>query len=337
MKQLKILVANQTLDILAGSELWTLTLATELKRLGHDVTAYSPQLGFIATKLEAIGVKCVKEIAGGKKGAKSFNFVFEEEASNDYDVIICAHYKITKYLKSKLPNVPIIAIVHGIIHKNPETVEIFPEHPVTEFKVDQYLAVSEEVQDLLMEVYGIQAKIFRNFFDLERFDFDEKIKLPEKPKTIMVNSNYWGVQDPINQIIKEVADHYDAKFIGIGANFAPTFEVEKILKDVDIVFGMGRSVLEGVCMGKIGVVHGRWGTGGVITPKSYPQLKKTNFSGRIEKGRNQLKSSQEIISQIDSAWNLENIKTMRKIMEEKHNVKIVAKKLIKIAQNLIEK
>jgi hypothetical protein len=334
---MKILLGNNTFDILAGTEMWMLTLATELRKLGHEVTAYSPQLGFVATKMEAVGAKCINEVAGQGGAAGAFNFVLEEERSTNYDIIICNHNEITKYLKEKLPNVPIIATIHGIIHKNPETGEIYPEHPVTEFKVDKYLAVSEEVQDLLMDVYGIQAKVFRNFFDLDRFKYKKKNRLESSPKTIMVSSNYWGVEDPINQIIKEVADHYNARFIGIGANFASTYEVEQIMADADIVFGMGRSVMEGVCMGKIGVVHGRWGTGGVINPESYKTLKLTNFSGRIVDGQNQLKPAQEIIDQIDKAWNVKTIDEMRKIIEKDHNVKVAAKKLVAMAEELIKK
>lgn len=330
---MKILLGNNTLDWLAGSELWTLTLAAELKRLGHEVTAYSPQLGFIATKLEALGVRCIKEITG-ESGIKPFSPILEEPQSG-FDIVICAHYEITKYIKSRLPNVPIIAVVHGIIHKNPETGEIFPEHPVTEFKVDQYLAVSEEVQDLLLQVYGIQAKLLRNFFDLDRFK--KEGKLPAAPKTILVNSNYWGVDDEINKIIKEVADYYNAKFIGIGANFASTFEVESVIKDADIVFGMGRSVLEGVCMGKIGVVHGRWGTGGVITPKSYPELIKTNFSGRKWQSNNTLLPAAAIIEQIDAAWDQKSVNAMHEIIKKEHNVKVAAKWLIELAEDLIKK
>lgn len=335
MKQLNILVANQTLSILAGSETWTLTLAMELKRLGNEITAYSPNIGFIATKMEAAGIKCVKELAGSAGGgAKPFDPYFSSE-EGEFDVIICSHYEITKYLHSKFPNTPIIAMCHGIIHKNPETGEIFPEHPITEFKVDQYLAPSEEVQELLKTVYNIDAKIMRQFFDLERF---KKVgKLPKKPKTILVNSNYWGAQDEINQIIKEVANHYDAKFIGVGANFAPTYETDEIIKDVDIVFGMGRSVLEGVCMGKTGVVHGRWGTGGVITPESVKTLRKTNFSGRPEQGKGELSPAMKIIQEIDAAWNQKTVDEMRICVEKEHNVKVAAKEFIKIAEGLIGK
>jgi len=328
---MKILLGNNTLDWLAGSELWTLTLASELKKMGHEVTAYSPQLGFIATKLEALGVKCIKEISG-EGGIKPFTPILAEEEGK-FDAVICAHYEITKYIHSRLPNVPIIAVVHGIIHSNPETGDIYPEHPVLDFKVDQYLAVSEEVQEMLLSVYGIQAKLLRNFFDLDRFK--KEGKLPPKPKTILVNSNYWGVEDEINKIIKGVAEHYDAKFIGIGANFSTTFEVEQIIKGADIVFGMGRSVLEGVCMGKIGVVHGRWGTGGVITSESYKELCKTNFSGRKWQGQGILSTSGEIIAQIDAAWNQKQVNAMHEIIKKNHNVSTAAKYLIDIAKELI--
>jgi len=331
---MKILVANQTLDILAGSETYILTMATELKRLGHEVTAFSPQLGIIATKLEAIGVKCVNTLNGdGSHQIKPFNPVLEE-AEGKFDVAICAHYEITKEIRRKFSKLPIIAVCHGIIHSNPKTGEIFPEHPVTDMNINQYIAVSEEVQNLLKSVYNIDSVVIRNCFDLERFKKEGKLK--EKPETILVNSNYWGVDGEINDIIKDVAKHYDAKFIGIGANFVPTYETDLVIKDADVVFGMGRSVIEGVCAGKIGVVHGRWGTGGVITPETYKTLKLTNFSGRPVKGEGKLLSANEIIEQIDNAWNQKTVNANYAIIKKENDVKVVAEKLLAIANELIK-
>lgn len=325
---MNILLGNNTLSILAGSETWTMTLATELKRLGHNVTAFSPELGFIATKLEGIGVKCVNEISGGNMSA--FSPVFEEP-ENNFDVIICSHYEITKYLHSRLPNVPIIAVVHGIIHKG-ENGEIWPEHPVTEFKVDQYISVSEEVRDILNKEYGIESKIIRNFFDLDKFKKEGSI--PPAPKTFLINSNYSGVNDDITNIAKEIAIHYGGQLIGIGVNYQPTFEVDEIMAGVDVVFGMGRSVLEGVCMGKLGIVHGRWGTGGIINPDSAESLREVNFSGRRSPG---LSSPEQLIAEIDKNFNQATIDKMREYMEKEHNVKVAAQKFIEIAQDLIKK
>lgn len=331
---MRILLGNNTLSLLAGSETYTLTLATELARLGHEVTAYSPHLGLIAAKLEAIGVKCVSTLSGGESAQiQPFNPILVEE-SGEFDVAICAHYDITMEIRKNFPNLPIIGIVHGIIHSNPETGEIYPEHPVTDMRVDQYVAVSEEVQGLLKSVYGIDSVVIRNLFDLDRFK--KEGKLPKKPKTVLVSSNYWGVESEINLIIKEVANHYGAQFIGIGANFATTYETDEIVKSADIVFGMGRSVMEGVCAGKIGVVHGRWGTGGVVTPESYDTLKLTNFSGRPVEGEGKLLSPQEIIAQIDAAWDQKSIDEMHAIIKKNHDAKVVAKKFLDIANKLIK-
>jgi len=331
---MKILLGNNSYDWMAGSETWMYTLGAELLRRGHQVTAYSPQLGFMATKMEALGIGCVSEIAVEKR-LKSFDPMLTEEEGG-YDIIICAHYAITRYLHERLAGVPIIAVCHGVLHDGPQG-EILPEHPVTEFAVDQYIAVSEEVQTLLKQRYDIDSLLLRNFFDLERFK--KEGKLPDKPKTFLVNSNYWGVDDDINKIIREVAQHYDARFLGIGANFSPCFEVEQIVGEADVVFGMGRSVQEAACMGKLAVVHGRWGTGGVITPESYPKLKLTNFSGRpIEEGRyTPLLSAEEIIADIDANFNQKNVDAVYRLFKKDHNVSAAADMLLGVANSLIAK
>jgi glycosyltransferase involved in cell wall biosynthesis len=329
---MKILLGNNTLSMLAGSETWMLTLATQLVKMGHDVTAFSPDLGLIATKLEAMGVKCVKELVS-ENGVKAFDYVLDEDKSK-FDVVICAHYQITKYIHSMLPSTPIIGVIHGIIHKNEQTGEIYPEHPVTEFKIDQYVAVSEEIQGILKQVYNIDSVIIRNFIDLDRF---KKTKINPTPRKFLVNSNYWGVEDEINKIIKEVSVHYGAELYGIGVNFASTFEVEEIIKDVDIVIGMGRSVLEGIAMGKLGICHGRWGTGGVINPGNIFKIRERNFSGRSELPSTVLATSQELIEQIDKYYTQKNVDEVYKIVKKDHNAKIAAEQLIEIAKGLVKK
>lgn len=345
---MKILFGNNTLDWLAGSETWCLTLAAELKRLGHEVRAYSPQLGFIAMQMEGLGISCVSEL---KKPAASTKFSLQlqdDSGADDPDVIICNHNQITKDLHAAYPGVPIIATVHGILHKDPNTGAIFPEHPVTEFKVDQYVAVSEEVQGLLKEVYGIDSVIIRNFFDLEKFKWTplpvERMAgpIPEtgeqdkphirKPETFLINTNYLGKGSPEIDLILEVAKHYDSKVIALGANFTPSWDLQEVIKDADVVVGMGRSVLEGFVMGKIALVHGRWGTGGVLTQKTYDLIKETNFSGRNSQGK--LASAQEIIAMIDESLTDDQMAWQLNVGIKNHDVREAAKKFLEIAEKL---
>lgn len=333
-------MGNNTLEILAGSETFTYTLACALKRLGHEVTAYSPVLGFIAMQLEKEGIKCVSGFSQ-KQEAHRFNPILEEESDEDFDVIICSHYQITHDLHKRFPHVPIIATVHGILHADVNTGEIWPEHPVTDFKVGQYVAVSEEVQGLLKDVYGIESVIIRNFFDLEKFKWVGPEKKftdplgpvsPASPKTFLINSNYLSLNDPQVQVLKDVVKHYEAKFKAIGANFTGSWDLQNVIADVDVVIGMGRSVLEGFCMGKIGLVQGRWGTGGVLTPKTYETIRQSNFSGRSSEGR--YATAEEIIAMIDEALTPEQFEWQKKIVETEHSSTEAAKRFLEIAERL---
>lgn len=316
-KRLAIIVGNNTLATFAGSELWTYTLATELQRAGHSVTAFSPDLGAVASKLEAIGIRCTADLG---------------TVSNEYDVIICSHHEITTALHHRLPHVPIIAVVHGTSHRDPNTGQILPEHPVIDFEVAQYVAVSEEVETLLRDSYNIASIVVRNFFDLRRFSWTSD-PVEHAPRNILINCNYSRPQDPQVGVIREVAAHYGAQLRTIGANFQEVgWVVEDAITGSDVVVGMGRSVLEGFCMGKLALVHGRWGTGGVVTQQTYDVLKRTNFSGRNSEGR--CASAHEIVRLIDDAIGHRQSAWQRRTVVKNHDVRDAAATLVKVAKDL---
>ncbi|MEQ1698626.1 MAG: hypothetical protein ABMA25_00875 [Ilumatobacteraceae bacterium] len=315
---LTICVGNNTLATYAGSELWTYTLVAELQRRGHHATAFSPDLGAIASKLEALGIPCTADV---------------HTVPRECDVIICNHHDITTALHRRLPHVPIIAVVHGISHRDPHTGQRLPEHPVIDFEVEQYVAVSEEVQTLLRASYDIDAVVLRNFFDLGRFAWTPD-PFDGVPRNILINCNYSRPQDDNVRVMREVAAHYGAQLRTIGANFQEVgWAVEDAISDSDVVVGMGRSVLEGFCMGKLALVHGRWGTGGVVTEQTYDVLKLTNFSGRNSNGR--LASAGEIVGLIDDAIGHRQSEWQRQTVETNHDVRAAAASLVQRAEGLL--
>lgn len=333
---LKILLGNNTLSLLAGSETYLLTLALQLKRIGHQVECFSPELGIIADKLERENIKCFKNIQS--LGIGPFSVVLEEKPKYDYDIIIASHWHIVKYLKEQFPTTPIISIIHGIIHwmDNDFGKKIkAPEHPADPAIVDQFICPSEEVQELLKKEYNIEAIIIRNFFDIKEFETVKAITDFSKPKTFLVNSNYTDRNGADIGLIREVARHYDAKLIAIGQNFSLTDNIIQAINDADIVVGMGRSVLEGVCAGRLGIVHGRWGTGGIINAENIYQLRRFNFSGRNSKGK--FFTKEELIKEIDKYYNAQTIQWGVQYMKTEHNVNYAADMFIRLARDLINK
>lgn len=325
-KKLKILVANATLALLAGSETHTLTLAKQLKRMGHEIFGFSPELGIIAEEMKKDNIPCYNNIS--VSGVKPFSFILEEKPQHDYDIIIANHNKIVEYLRNQFPRTPIISTIHGIIHKSDN--EIYPEHPALHSGVNQFISVSEEVQQKLRQDYNIDSLIIRNFIDLNYFK--TKKRFSPKIKQILINTNYNTKDDEEIKIFKEVANHYGAKLAAVGMNFIISTDMQKAIEDSDIVVGMGRSVLEGMAMGKIGFVHGRWGSAGIAHAGNIEEMRTCNFSGRNSKG---LMVKEEIIDNIDKHYNLKNSHWSREYISNEHNAVFAAESYVHIARELL--
>lgn len=328
MKPLRILLGNNTLALLAGSETWTLTLALALKKLGHSVSCFAPDLGVISDKLKEAGIPCYSEI--GAEGPKTFSYVLEEKVEHEYDVIISNHHHIVEYLRSQFPRTPIISTIHGIIHFDEGGAKA-PEHPALNSGVAQFVAVSEEVQTLLQTKYGIDSTIIRNFFDVSHYAAMRPAN--ETPKQFLLNTNYSGKDEPLVMAVRDAAKHYGAKVAAVGENFMLSADISKILEESDVVFGMGRSVLEGVAAGRLGIVHGRWGTGGPVVESNIEQLRCYNFSGRNAEGV-MTADAEEIIKMIDQYYRPRFLEWGAEYIARDHNAVLAAEKYVQLAREL---
>lgn len=329
MKPLKILLGNNTLSLLAGSETWTYTLATQLKAMGHDVACFAPELGIISQRLQAAGIPCFDDIS--KSDVQPFSFVLIEKVDHNYDVIISNHHHVVEFLRSQFPKTPIISTIHGVLHFSEDGKQKAPEFPALESGVAQFVAVSEEVQEKLQKDYGIESIIIRNFFDIKKYSSLRPAN--DTPKQFLVNTNYAGRNSPEIQAIRDAAKMFGAKVAAIGENFTQTADITKAIEDSDVVFGMGRSVLEGVAAGRLGIVHGRWGTGGVLTENSVEAIRKCNFSGR-----NQAEMlpamAEELYAMVRDNYNPTVLGWGKKYTAENHNVVFAADQYVSLAREL---
>lgn len=326
MKPLKILLGNNTLAILAGSETWTETLAIQLKKMGHEVSCFSPTLGIVSNQLEKEGIKCYNDIQ--INGSKPFSYILEEKIDHQYDVIIANHNHIVDYLRLQFPKTPIISTIHGIIHEHEG--HIAPEHPAMNAGVNQFVSVSEEIQEKLKSDYNIESIIIRNPFDTKKF---KNLRKPsETPKQFLINTNYMDRNDPAIAVLREVAKHYGAKMSAVGVNFSVATDLLPAIEDADIVFGMGRSVLEGVAGGRLGIVHGRWGTGGVICESMINPLRHFNFSGRNSNGV--FYTKEDFIEMIDRYYDPKIMEWGQNYINSDHNVVLCAEQYIRLAREL---
>lgn len=131
---MKILLANNHLFQLGGSETFTYTLAKEFERRGHDVDVFAIEKGGLFTL--------------------RLNIV--DEPADSYDLILVSH-------RSCLPRVsrtkgPKIFTSHGV----------FPELEQPCLGADHYVAISDEVARHLRSK-GFDPTVIHNGVDCERF------------------------------------------------------------------------------------------------------------------------------------------------------------------------
>ncbi len=258
-KNLKILVTNHHLLDFRGSELFTLNLAQYLTSQGHNVVVYTKYIEDFRQVFERIGVQVVTDLMAIK--------------DEQFDVAHVHHNILALDVRYYFPKLPIIFLSHGII-------PFLEQPPVLDIGISKYLAVSEEVKENLITkgIDSSRIEIFRNKIDPN--DFVEVKPINDFPTNALVISNKIDVHT--EEVIREACFRLNINLEFIGKRFqniSPK-QVAKKINWADIVFTLGRGVIETMMCGRIPIVFDTNGGDGIVTPHNILHLMKKNFSGR---------------------------------------------------------
>jgi len=259
LKKLKILLTNHHLTDFTGSELYTYTLAVYLKKFGHEVVVYSKYIGKIWGIFEQAEIRVVKELAAIK--------------NENFDIAHVHHNINAIEVRTTFPSLPMVFLSHGIL-------PFLEQPPIVDLQISKYLAVSEEVEANLIK-HGVAKKkieIIRNLIDPKKFGFIKSLnKVPAKALILS------GRVDPEKEnIIREACDKLNIACRFVGGRFGTVAqeEVVKLINESDIVFSLGRGAIESMFCGRIPIIYDYLGGDGMVTPTTFDEIKKNNFSGR---------------------------------------------------------
>lgn len=213
---MKILVANNHLKNLGGSETFTYTIIEELVAQGHDVEYFTFIKGFVSNKVE-------KEL--------NINFM----SKSDYDLILANHNTTVDKLHKKGF---IIQTCHGI----------FPRLEQPNSKANAYVSISQEVQDHLARL-GYPSILIHNSINLERFSPKNVINSKIEVVLSLCHS------EEANFFVKEVCDNLGLNFKQAYKYKDPIWNIEDIINESDLVIGLGRSAYEAMACGRPVVVY----------------------------------------------------------------------------------
>ena len=258
MKGLRVLLTNNTLAGRGGSELYVRDTATELLKRGHTPIAYSAILGEVARELQAANISVVNDL-------NNLTVAPDLIHGQQHMELITAllHY----------PNVPAVQFIHNS--------RSWYEKPVQFPRILRYVAVDHACRDLLLQ-YDIPEKHIRvlfNFVDLARFKSRRK-PLPATPGRALLFSNYASEETHL-PAVREACARANIRLDVVGSQTkTATAQPEEILGEYDLVFAKARSALEAMAVGAAVVLCDREGSGPMVTPVNFAELRLLNFGRR---------------------------------------------------------
>ena len=208
---MKILFCTNHLDRLGGSETFSYTMVTTLRKMGHEVDVFTLMPGMVSDAL------------GGAKQTLDIR----------YDLILVNHVTCMNFLDNACIEGKRIMTCHGI----------FPEIEQPVSGAQEYVAISEEVQEHLAKL-GFPSTVIRNGIDCERFTPKEYIG-----ELCTVLSLCQG--DEANWMIAEACGILGLEFHKLDER---VFNVEEKINDAEIVFSLGRGVYETMACGRVPII-----------------------------------------------------------------------------------
>lgn len=292
---MNVLVGNNHLESIGGSEMYTYDIIKSLsKKEGVSVEYFTFHRGQVSEKIE-------DELKVSFKSKKK------------YDLVVASHYPVIEELCLLGPTIQVChGIVPGLEEPNP--------------LADIHVSVSQEIADSLKRK-GFKSEILLNGLDLQT-------KSNHKPIHNIVNRILSLCQsEKANEVLREICREEDWHFTAFNKNVNPTFHIEDIINDHDIVIGLGRSCFDAMaCARPVVIYDQREYNGNLADGYLYPELFDSfvlhNCSGRYaQKVLDKAALKKEILK-----YHLEDGEKLRKIAEQKLDVDKLTDSLIALVQ-----
>ena len=271
---MKILITNNTLAKLGGSEWVVIELAKALISRGHDVVACSSQIGEAGSLLRGMSVLTIPD---------PLDSPFKP------DVIHGQHHLDTMRALCAFPDVPAIYHCHGYM----PWVEDPPIHPRIRYYAGMCSSISKRIC-LSLGLTDQKVKTVPNWVDLGRFRF---VRNPaQKPQKALLylrsfDRNGWHASQLCHAL--ETMDIKLDLWLPRGDTLAP----EVVLPEYDIVLASGRSAVEAMASGCAVLPISPSSCLDLVDPSNFDLFQSQNFSPKLSAGHF---NAQAIINAISS-------------------------------------
>ena len=259
--KMKLLIANNHLENLAGSELHTLDLCRGFRRAGHQVAVFTLKPGMMADTLREEGFQVSSLPDLRSLSAEEFDLIYLHHAT--CEVVLGLIFA------GKIP------IVRGYLGIVPPL-----EKPIN----GDFLSGKTYGSELVERTYsglddGVPALIARNIYDDQQPSLDGALGEPPhgKPNFAVVSNH---LVPALSDLLETAAKEGLCRFthFGLPCNSVPV--TAELLAPFDAVVTIGRTVPLTAALGKPVYVCDVHGADGWLTRENFDECQTNTFSGR---------------------------------------------------------
>jgi hypothetical protein len=251
---MRILLGLHAFEQFAGTETYTVTVAEELQRLGHEVIVHSSTAGPIAEVARKQGIPVI---------------VDRNRLPPSCDAVVAQDTGSAFQLAGRYPDAVRIMVVHSdyfALQSPPQIQEVCAAVVVMNDRVRNH------VEHLATPLPVVRL---RQPVDLKKFGVRSGI--PQRAERALVLGHY--LRGPAADVVAEACRAAGLEPRLVGEPTTPTGTPEQAIADVEVVIGLGRCAVEGMAGRRAVYVYGIAGADGWVTQDSYEALEADGFGG----------------------------------------------------------
>ena len=253
---MRVLVSYLRLKHPGGTEVYALTVAEQLERLGHEATLVTWLEGAMSERARARGVRVITP---------------EAVRPGTAEVVIASDAATMLTLAEGVPTAVRIMVMHSVEY----VVQTPPQLPDA---CQAVVVLSDRVQRRA-EALAIVPRVvrLRHPIDLDRYRL---LPWPERPpRRVAIFGHIAGGARPDSFSAACRAAGLEPSVVGLPGGTA-TADPERVIGEVDMVVGIGRCALEGATARRPVYVAGPAGVDGWLRPELYATLERDGLSGQ---------------------------------------------------------
>ncbi len=250
---MRVLMTTRALAQPGGSETYLATVARELRSLGHEPIIYSPVHGTMAHRLRVEGFELLDTL----------------DICPVPDVTHVQHATTAFRVRGRFPDLPMVFVSHSSLYD----IEDVPILALPQSVVVLSDVVGRRVQ---ASAWADTGKVVRLHQPIAIPHDDPALPaLPARPGRGVLLGARTG---PIAPLLQAACDALGIELGQAGGPDMIRENLSPVLMQADIVFGVGRTLLEGLALGRAGFLIDDRGMGGFIDAENYARFEAGAFA-----------------------------------------------------------